>query len=147
MTTRIASCCCGQLTAKVSDEPIRVSVCRCVIAMRVSVEPAACLPLKRGLRGELLRSAEMAQTMSALATKAEGPDSPSARPVAPRSTTSWKAGRTALLSPSVSSRSQASRHQRSRSMKIGCILGSRCRLILSTWRSVNTATNHLTAFR
>ena len=34
MTHRIASCSCGQLTAKVSEEPIRVSVCHCYACQR-----------------------------------------------------------------------------------------------------------------
>lgn len=34
MTHRIASCSCGQLTAKVSGEPIRVSVCHCYACQR-----------------------------------------------------------------------------------------------------------------
>ena len=34
MTVRIASCSCGQLTAKVSGEPIRVSVCHCYACQR-----------------------------------------------------------------------------------------------------------------
>ena len=34
MTQRIASCSCGQLTAKASGEPIRVSVCHCYACQR-----------------------------------------------------------------------------------------------------------------
>jgi hypothetical protein len=34
MTHRIASCSCGQLAAKVSEEPIRVSVCHCYACQR-----------------------------------------------------------------------------------------------------------------
>ena len=34
MTHRIASCSCGQLTAKVTREPIRVSVCHCYACQR-----------------------------------------------------------------------------------------------------------------
>jgi hypothetical protein len=34
MTKRIASCCCGQLQAKVSTDPIRVSVCHCLACQR-----------------------------------------------------------------------------------------------------------------
>ena len=34
MTQRIASCSCGQFTAKVSGEPIRVSVCHCYACQR-----------------------------------------------------------------------------------------------------------------
>ena len=34
MNTRIASCSCGQLTAIVSAEPIRVSVCHCLACQR-----------------------------------------------------------------------------------------------------------------
>ena len=34
MTTRIASCSCGQLTATTSAEPIRVSVCHCFACQR-----------------------------------------------------------------------------------------------------------------
>ena len=34
MTHRIASCSCGQLTAKASEKPIRVSVCHCYACQR-----------------------------------------------------------------------------------------------------------------
>jgi hypothetical protein len=34
MTTRTASCSCGQLTATVSEDPIRVSVCHCLACQR-----------------------------------------------------------------------------------------------------------------
>lgn len=34
MTTRIASCSCGQLTASTSAEPIRISVCHCLACQR-----------------------------------------------------------------------------------------------------------------
>ena len=36
MTTRTASCTCGQLTATTSEEPIRVSVCHCLACQRRS---------------------------------------------------------------------------------------------------------------
>ena len=34
MTVRIASCSCGQLTAKVTGEPVRVAVCHCHACQR-----------------------------------------------------------------------------------------------------------------
>ncbi|WP_092360111.1 GFA family protein [Collimonas sp. OK242] len=34
MTLRIASCSCGQLSARVSGDPIRVSVCHCLACQR-----------------------------------------------------------------------------------------------------------------
>jgi hypothetical protein len=34
MTTRTASCCCGQLTALTSANPVRVSVCHCLDCQR-----------------------------------------------------------------------------------------------------------------
>jgi hypothetical protein len=34
MTTRTASCSCGRLTATVSEDPIRVSVCHCLACQR-----------------------------------------------------------------------------------------------------------------
>jgi hypothetical protein len=34
MTTRTASCSCGQLTATTTEEPIRVSVCHCLACQR-----------------------------------------------------------------------------------------------------------------
>jgi hypothetical protein len=34
MTTRTASCSCGQLTASTSAEPIRISVCHCLACQR-----------------------------------------------------------------------------------------------------------------
>lgn len=36
MTQRIASCICGQLTARVTGEPVRVSVCHCLNCKRRS---------------------------------------------------------------------------------------------------------------
>lgn len=36
MTLRIASCSCGQLSAKVTGDPIRVSVCHCLNCQRRS---------------------------------------------------------------------------------------------------------------
>lgn len=34
MPTRIASCSCGQLTAQVSGEPVRISICHCLACQR-----------------------------------------------------------------------------------------------------------------
>lgn len=34
MTTRLASCTCGQLTAEVTGEPVRVTVCHCLACQR-----------------------------------------------------------------------------------------------------------------
>jgi hypothetical protein len=34
MTTRTASCSCGQLTARVTGDPVRVSVCHCLACQR-----------------------------------------------------------------------------------------------------------------
>ncbi|MGA9752704.1 MAG: GFA family protein [Acidobacteriota bacterium] len=34
MTERLASCSCGQLTARVTGEPVRVSVCHCLACQR-----------------------------------------------------------------------------------------------------------------
>lgn len=34
MTKRIASCSCGQLTAEVSGEPVRISICHCLACQR-----------------------------------------------------------------------------------------------------------------
>lgn len=34
MTERIASCSCGQLTARVTGEPVRVSICHCLACQR-----------------------------------------------------------------------------------------------------------------
>ena len=34
MTTRIAACSCGQLTASVSGEPVRISICHCLACQR-----------------------------------------------------------------------------------------------------------------
>lgn len=34
MTTRTASCSCGQLTATITEDPIRVSVCHCLACQR-----------------------------------------------------------------------------------------------------------------
>ena len=36
MTHRLASCCCGQLTARVTGEPVRVSICHCLACQRRS---------------------------------------------------------------------------------------------------------------
>lgn len=34
MSTRLASCSCGQLTARVEGEPVRVSICHCLACQR-----------------------------------------------------------------------------------------------------------------
>lgn len=34
MTTRLASCSCGQLTATVAGEPVRISICHCLACQR-----------------------------------------------------------------------------------------------------------------
>lgn len=34
MTTRVAACSCGQLTAQVSGEPVRISICHCLACQR-----------------------------------------------------------------------------------------------------------------
>jgi hypothetical protein len=34
MATRLASCSCGQLTARVSGDPLRVSICHCLACQR-----------------------------------------------------------------------------------------------------------------
>jgi hypothetical protein len=34
MTERIASCSCGQLTARTSGEPVRISICHCLACQR-----------------------------------------------------------------------------------------------------------------
>lgn len=34
MSTRIASCSCGQLSARVTGEPVRVSICHCLACQR-----------------------------------------------------------------------------------------------------------------
>jgi len=34
MPTRLASCSCGQLTAQVSGEPVRISICHCLACQR-----------------------------------------------------------------------------------------------------------------
>ena len=36
MPTRLASCSCGQLTARVAGEPVRVSICHCLACQRRS---------------------------------------------------------------------------------------------------------------
>ncbi|MCC2957507.1 GFA family protein [Massilia sp. IC2-477] len=41
MTTRHASCTCGQLTAQVSGEPLRISICHCLNCQRRSGGPFA----------------------------------------------------------------------------------------------------------
>jgi len=38
MPTRLASCSCGQLTAQVTGEPVRISICHC-LASTVYYEP------------------------------------------------------------------------------------------------------------
>jgi hypothetical protein len=34
MSTRLASCSCGQLTAQVAGEPVRISICHCLACQR-----------------------------------------------------------------------------------------------------------------
>ena len=41
MTERIASCSCGQLTARVSGEPLRNSICHCLACQRRTGSPFA----------------------------------------------------------------------------------------------------------
>ena len=41
MVTRLASCTCGQLTARVSGDPVRVSICHCLNCQRRSGGPFA----------------------------------------------------------------------------------------------------------
>jgi len=41
MTTRYASCSCGQLSAQVSGEPVRVSICHCLACQRRTGGPFA----------------------------------------------------------------------------------------------------------
>lgn len=41
MTTRLASCSCGQLTAQVSGEPVRNSICHCLACQRRTGSPFA----------------------------------------------------------------------------------------------------------
>lgn len=41
MTTRYASCSCGQLSAQVSGDPVRVSICHCLACQRRSGGPFA----------------------------------------------------------------------------------------------------------
>jgi len=38
---RLASCSCGQLTAKVSGEPVRISICHCLACQRRTGSPFA----------------------------------------------------------------------------------------------------------
>ena len=41
MATRLASCSCGQLTARVTGEPVRVSICHCLACQRRTGGPFA----------------------------------------------------------------------------------------------------------
>ena len=41
MTTRIASCSCGQLSAVVTGEPVRISICHCLACQRRTGSPFA----------------------------------------------------------------------------------------------------------
>jgi hypothetical protein len=41
MTTRYASCSCGQLSAQVSGDPVRVSICHCLACQRRTGGPFA----------------------------------------------------------------------------------------------------------
>ena len=41
MSSRVASCSCGQLTARVTDDPVRVSICHCLACQRRSGSPFA----------------------------------------------------------------------------------------------------------
>jgi hypothetical protein len=41
MTTRYASCSCGQLSAQVSGDPVRVSICHCLACQRRTGSPFA----------------------------------------------------------------------------------------------------------
>lgn len=39
MTTRLASCSCGQLTAQTTGDPVRVSICHCLACQRRTGSP------------------------------------------------------------------------------------------------------------
>lgn len=39
MPKRLASCCCGQLIARVSAEPVRISICHCLACQRRTGSP------------------------------------------------------------------------------------------------------------
>jgi hypothetical protein len=39
MTLRVAACSCGQLTARVSGEPVRISICHCLACQRRTGSP------------------------------------------------------------------------------------------------------------
>lgn len=39
MTDRIAACTCGQLTARVSEDPVRISICHCLACQRRTGSP------------------------------------------------------------------------------------------------------------
>jgi hypothetical protein len=41
MTTRLASCSCGQLSAEVTGDPVRISICHCLACQRRSGGPFA----------------------------------------------------------------------------------------------------------
>jgi len=41
MSTRLASCSCGQLTAQVSADPVRISICHCLACQRRTGGPFA----------------------------------------------------------------------------------------------------------
>lgn len=41
MTTRLASCSCGQLSAVVTGEPVRISICHCLACQRRTGSPFA----------------------------------------------------------------------------------------------------------
>lgn len=41
MPTRLASCSCGQLTATVTGEPVRISICHCLACQRRTGSPFA----------------------------------------------------------------------------------------------------------
>lgn len=41
MTTRLAACSCGQLSARVTGEPVRVSICHCLNCQRRTGSPFA----------------------------------------------------------------------------------------------------------
>ena len=41
MVTRLASCSCGQLTAQVTGDPVRISICHCLACQRRTGSPFA----------------------------------------------------------------------------------------------------------
>ena len=130
LSTRIASCSCGQLTATAVEDPIRV---RSATVSHASAEREVCLALKPVSAGRACRSKADLRSTFVSGMKEARSRSTSAPLVVQRCTT--RSEKTASPFRWVRLPIPTSPGQASRSTKNACTPGSACRRTLSTWRN------------